>query len=33
MLEGFLKIVGAYKLYRKWLENSIKSKPVPQHIG
>ncbi len=33
MLEGFLKIIGAYKLYRKWLENSIKSKPMPQHIG
>ena len=33
MFEKFLKIIGAYKLYRKWLENSIKSKPVPQHIG
>jgi len=33
LLEAFLRFIGVYRLYRKWLEDSIKSKPVPQHIG
>lgn len=33
MLEAFLRFIGVYRLYRKWLEDNIKSKPVPQHIG
>jgi len=33
LLERLLKIFGVYRLYRKWLEESVKSKPLPQHIG
>jgi len=33
LLEKLLKALGVYGLYRKWLENNVKSKPLPQHIG
>ncbi len=33
MLEKALKWFGVYKLYEKWLEDSVKSKPMPQHVG
>jgi tritrans,polycis-undecaprenyl-diphosphate synthase [geranylgeranyl-diphosphate specific] len=33
MLEKALKYLGVYKLYEKWLEDSVKSKPMPQHVG
>ncbi len=32
-LRAFLKSVGIYHLYGKWLENQVKSRDVPQHIG
>lgn len=33
LLEKVLKILGVYKLYEKWLHESIKSKEVPLHIA
>jgi tritrans,polycis-undecaprenyl-diphosphate synthase [geranylgeranyl-diphosphate specific] len=33
VLEKALKCLGVYKLYEKWLEESVKSKPMPQHVG
>jgi tritrans,polycis-undecaprenyl-diphosphate synthase [geranylgeranyl-diphosphate specific] len=33
MLKGFLSAIGAYKLYRKWLWNQVKSGVKPDHIA
>jgi tritrans,polycis-undecaprenyl-diphosphate synthase [geranylgeranyl-diphosphate specific] len=33
VLEKILKCLGVYKLYEKWLEEGVKSKPMPQHVG
>ncbi|MCS7139197.1 MAG: polyprenyl diphosphate synthase [Candidatus Nezhaarchaeota archaeon] len=33
MLEKLLKLAGIYWLYTKWLENAVKNKPLPQHVG
>ena len=33
VLEKALKWLGIYKLYEKWLEDSVKSKPMPLHVG
>lgn len=33
MLRRFLKLLGVYKLYEKWLMNQIKSEEKPQHIA
>ncbi len=32
-LGAFLKGVGIYRLYEKWLQNQIKNGDLPQHIG
>jgi undecaprenyl pyrophosphate synthase len=32
-LGAFLKSVGIYRLYEKWLQNQIKDGVMPQHIG
>jgi len=33
MLPTLLKATGAYKIYEKWLEESISSKGLPEHVG
>lgn len=33
LLEKILKYFGIYRLYGKWLERNVKSKPMPQHVG
>ncbi len=33
VLEKALKYLGVYKFYEKWLEDSVRSKPVPLHVG
>jgi len=33
MLKGFLSVIGAYKLYRKWLWNQVKNGVKPDHIA
>ncbi|MDH5816189.1 MAG: polyprenyl diphosphate synthase [Candidatus Nezhaarchaeota archaeon] len=33
LLERVLRYLGVYKLYGKWLERNVKSRPVPQHVG
>jgi len=33
MLPTFLKIIGAYKFYEKWLEDDVASDGMPKHVG
>jgi tritrans,polycis-undecaprenyl-diphosphate synthase [geranylgeranyl-diphosphate specific] len=33
MLPTMLRMIGAYKLYEKWLEDSISSDAMPEHVG
>ncbi|HDI06840.1 MAG TPA: di-trans,poly-cis-decaprenylcistransferase [Candidatus Bathyarchaeota archaeon] len=33
MLKGFLSVIGAYKLYEKWLWHQIKNGRKPEHIA
>lgn len=33
MLEGFLRAIGAYTLYEKWLDGQVREQPVPEHLG
>lgn len=33
MLEGFLRTIGAYAIYEKWLDRQVRKQPVPQHLG
>jgi tritrans,polycis-undecaprenyl-diphosphate synthase [geranylgeranyl-diphosphate specific] len=33
MLEGFLRAVGAYAVYERWLEGQVRKQPVPEHLG
>ena len=33
MLPTLLKVIGAYKLYEKWLEDSIAAGEMPEHVG
>jgi tritrans,polycis-undecaprenyl-diphosphate synthase [geranylgeranyl-diphosphate specific] len=33
MLKGFLSVIGAYKLYEKWLWNQVKNDVKPGHIA
>lgn len=33
MLPTFLKIIGAYKFYEKWLEEEVTSDGMPKHVG
>jgi tritrans,polycis-undecaprenyl-diphosphate synthase [geranylgeranyl-diphosphate specific] len=33
MLEGFLRAIGAYALYEKWLNRQVRKQPIPEHLG
>ena len=33
MLEGFLRALGAYTAYEKWLDVQVRKHAVPEHIG
>jgi tritrans,polycis-undecaprenyl-diphosphate synthase [geranylgeranyl-diphosphate specific] len=33
MLEGFLRTIGAYAVYEKWLDTQVRKRPVPEHVG
>jgi len=33
MLEGFLRTIGAYAVYEKWLDGQVRKRPVPEHLG
>lgn len=33
MLEGFLRAVGAYVAYEKWLDGLVRKQTVPEHVG
>ena len=33
MLEGFLRAIGAYALYEKWLSRQVRKQPIPEHLG
>ena len=33
MLEGFLRAVGAYATYEKWLDRQVRKQPIPAHLG
>jgi len=33
MLPTLLKFIGAYKLYEKWLEDSVAAGDMPKHVG
>ncbi|RLE63109.1 MAG: di-trans,poly-cis-decaprenylcistransferase [Thermoprotei archaeon] len=33
MLRRLLYLIGAYKIYEKWLTMQIKDKPIPQHVA
>jgi len=33
VLKGLLSAVGAYKLYKKWLWQQVKNKPLPSHVA
>lgn len=32
-LRGLLRAIGAYRLYEKWLNEQVKDRELPQHIG
>jgi len=33
MLEGFLRAIGAYATYEKWLDGQVRKQPIPEHLG
>jgi tritrans,polycis-undecaprenyl-diphosphate synthase [geranylgeranyl-diphosphate specific] len=33
MLEGFLRAIGAYATYEKWLDAQVRKQPIPEHLG
>ena len=33
MLEGFLRAIGAYVFYEKWLSEQVRKQPIPEHVG
>jgi len=33
MLPTLLKVIGAYKFYEKWLEDTVTSGEMPEHVG
>jgi tritrans,polycis-undecaprenyl-diphosphate synthase [geranylgeranyl-diphosphate specific] len=33
MLEGILRVIGAYVVYEEWLDRQIKKNPIPEHVG
>jgi len=32
-LRGFLRILGAYRLYERWLKGQVKKQDMPQHVA
>ena len=32
-MEGFLRAIGAYALYEKWLNRQVRKQPIPEHLG
>jgi tritrans,polycis-undecaprenyl-diphosphate synthase [geranylgeranyl-diphosphate specific] len=33
MLESFLRTIGAYAVYEKWLDGQVRKQPIPEHLG
>jgi tritrans,polycis-undecaprenyl-diphosphate synthase [geranylgeranyl-diphosphate specific] len=33
MLEGFLRAIGAYAFYEKWLSEQVRKQAIPEHVG
>ena len=33
MLESFLRAIGAYAVYEKWLDGQVRKRPIPEHLG
>ncbi|MGB9023211.1 MAG: polyprenyl diphosphate synthase [Candidatus Bathyarchaeia archaeon] len=33
MLRGFLRAIGAYAVYEKWLDGQVRKRPIPEHLG
>jgi len=33
MLRGFLRAIGAYAVYEKWLDRQVRKRPIPEHLG
>jgi tritrans,polycis-undecaprenyl-diphosphate synthase [geranylgeranyl-diphosphate specific] len=33
MLEGFLRAIGAYAIYEKWLDGQVRKQAIPEHVG
>jgi len=33
MLTGFLRAIGAYAVYEKWLYWQVRKRPIPEHLG
>lgn len=33
MLEGFLRAVGAYAVYERWLDGQVRKRQIPEHLG
>jgi len=32
-LEGFLRAIGAYAIYEKWLDGQVRKQSIPEHLG
>lgn len=32
-MEGFLRAIGAYATYEKWLDAQVRKQPIPEHLG
>ncbi|WP_455285521.1 polyprenyl diphosphate synthase [[Eubacterium] cellulosolvens] len=33
MLESFLRAIGGYAVYEKWLDGQVRKRPIPEHLG
>jgi len=33
MIEGFLRTIGAYALYERWLDKQVRKQLIPEHVG
>ena len=32
-MEGFLRAIGAYAIYEKWLDGQVRKQSIPEHLG
>ena len=32
-MEGFLRAIGAYAIYERWLDRQVRKQPIPEHLG